>query len=195
MHMFNVSTLYRQSIQLFHQNLWYELIGPRRPYLCIYKTLLGKHCLNSHSCLLSKIIFFLNQAPSCICSMCLHFVGKVHAYTKAIKGNNCLISHSCHFVKNYFFSTRLPHLYVQCLYIVKAKYQIASLKAVAGVDWLKRAPSMHTTNTLLGKNCLSSYSCHFVKKILNQTPSCICSMFLHCIGKVSNCSIKRCGKS
>ena len=24
---------------------------------------------------------------------------------------------------------------------------------------------------------------------VNQTPSCICSMCLHCIGKVSNCSI------
>ena len=30
---------------------------------------------------------------------------------------------------------------------------------------------------------------------LSQTPSCICSMCLHCIGKVSNCSIKSCGRS
>ena len=30
---------------------------------------------------------------------------------------------------------------------------------------------------------------------LKQTPSCICSMCLHCIGKVSNCSIKSCGGS
>ena len=28
-----------------------------------------------------------------------------------------------------------------------------------------------------------------------NTPSCICSMCLHCIGKVSNCSIKSCGRS
>ena len=50
---------------------------------------------------------------------------------------------------------------------------------------------------LLGKNCLSSHSSHFVKKyfFLNQTPSCICSMCLHCIGIVSNCSIKSCGRS
>ena len=30
---------------------------------------------------------------------------------------------------------------------------------------------------------------------LNKTPSCICSMCLNCIGKVSNCSIKSCGRS
>ena len=30
---------------------------------------------------------------------------------------------------------------------------------------------------------------------LNKTPSCICSMCLNCIGKVSNFSIKSCGKS
>ena len=29
----------------------------------------------------------------------------------------------------------------------------------------------------------------------NQTPSCKCSMRLHCIGKVLYCSIKNCGRS
>ena len=28
-----------------------------------------------------------------------------------------------------------------------------------------------------------------------QTPSCICLMSLHCVGKVSKCSIKSCGRS
>ena len=32
MHMFNVSTLYRQSIKLFHQKLWQELISPCMAY-------------------------------------------------------------------------------------------------------------------------------------------------------------------
>ena len=52
------------------------------------------------------------------------------------------------------------------------------------------------TNTLLGKNCLSSHCFNLFKKLffLNQTPSCICSMCLHCIGKVSNCYIKSCGR-
>ena len=45
------------------------------------------------------------------------------------------------------------------------------------------------------KNCLSSHSCHFVKKNFNQTPSCIRSICLHCSSKVSNCSIKSCGRS
>ena len=32
MHMFNVSALYRQSIKLFHQKLWLELIGLCKDY-------------------------------------------------------------------------------------------------------------------------------------------------------------------
>ena len=37
----------------------------------------------------------------------------------------------------------LLHAYVQCVYIVSAKYQIAPLKAVVGVDWPIKAPPMH----------------------------------------------------
>ena len=85
-------------------------------------------------------LFFLNQIPSCICSMCLHCIGKVsncsiqscgrswsahegtiYAYTKALLGKNCQSSHSCHFVKNYFFWTKLLHAYVSlrsdCAYV------------------------------------------------------------------------------
>ena len=50
------------------------------------------------------------------------------------------------------------------------------------------------TKALIGKNCLSSHSCHFVN-FFNQTPSCICSMCLYCEGKVSNCSIRSRGRS
>ena len=32
MHMFNVSTLYRQSIKMLHRKLWWELIGPCMDY-------------------------------------------------------------------------------------------------------------------------------------------------------------------
>ena len=97
-------------------------------------------------------IFFLKQTPSCICSMCLHCIGKV---------SNCSIK-SCG----------------------------RSLSALEGTI-------NAYTEAILGKNGLSSRSCLFVKKyfFLNQAPSCICSMCLHCIGKVSNCSIKSCGKS
>ena len=54
-------------------------------------------------------------------------------FKKAILGENCLSSHSCNFVKNVFF-TKLPHAYVQCVYILQVKYQIAKSKAVVGVD-------------------------------------------------------------
>ena len=49
----------------------------------------------------------------------------------------------------------------------------------------------------IGKIVLSSHRCHLIKNYFfpNQTPSCICSMCQHCIGKVSNCSIKSCGWS
>ena len=97
-------------------------------------------------------LFFLNQTPSGICSMCLHCIGKV---------SNCFIK-SC------------------------------------SRSWSAHEGTIYAyTKALLGKNCLFSQSCHFVKNyfFLNQTPSCICSMCLHCIGKVSNCSIKSCGRS
>ena len=58
-----------------------------------------------------------------------------------------------------------------------------------------KAPSMHIQTPYQGK--LSKFSLlSFCQKsfLLNQTPSCICSMSLHCIGKVSNCSIKSCGR-
>ena len=41
--------------------------------------------------------------------------------------------------KNY----KLLHAYVQCVYIVSAKYQIAPSKAVVGVDRPIKALSMH----------------------------------------------------
>ena len=35
------------------------------------------------------------------------------------------------------------YIYVQCVYIVKAKYQVAPSKAVVGVDQPMKALSMH----------------------------------------------------
>ena len=162
MHVFNVSTSIRQSIKLLHQKLWLELIGPWRHHLYIYKHLIREKLSKFSLLSFCQKLFFLNQTSSCICSMCLHCIGKVsncsikscsrswsahegtiYAFTKALLGKNCLSSHSCHFVKNYFFCTKLLHVYVQCVYIVQAKYQTASLKAVVGVDRLIKAPSMH----------------------------------------------------
>ena len=78
---------------------------------------------------------------------------------------------------------------VSTLYL-KAKYQIVLTKTVVEVDRPK-ALSMHIREKLSKFSQLSFCP----KKILNQTPSCICSICLHCKGKVSNCSIKSCGRS
>ena len=66
-----------------------------------------------------------------------------------------------------------------------------------GRSWSAHQSTIYVyTNTLLGKKCLSSHSCHFVKNYFFWTKLLhACSMCLHCIGKVSNCSIKSCGRS
>ena len=83
-----------------------------------------------------------------------------------------------------------------CLYYI-GKVSNCSIKS-CGRSWSAHEGTIYAyTKALLGKNCLSSHSCHFVKNyfFVNQTPWCICSMCLHCIGKVSNCSIKSCSRS
>ena len=62
---------------------------------------------------------------------------------KALLGENCLSSNSCHLVRNYYFQIKLLHAYVQYVYIVVAKHQIAPSIAVAGVDRPMKALSMH----------------------------------------------------
>ena len=49
-------------------------------------------------------------------------------------------------------SKLVNHLsYVQCVYIVLAKYQIAPSKAVVVVDWPMKAPSMHIQSPIREK--------------------------------------------
>ena len=138
------------------------MIGPLRHHLCIYKSHIREKLSKFSQLSFCQKLFFVNQTPSYICSMCLHCIGKVsncsikscgrswsahegtiYAYTNTLVGENCLSSHSCHFVKNCFFWTKLLHAYVQCANIVSAKYQIAPSKAVVGVDRPIKAPSMH----------------------------------------------------
>ena len=83
-----------------------------------------------------------------------------------------------------------------CLYCI-GKVSNCSIKSCSR-SWSAHEGTIYAyTKALLGKNCLSSHSCHFVINyfFLNQTPSWICSMCLHCIGKVSNCSIISWGRS
>ena len=99
-----------------------------------------------------SIFFFLNQTPSCTCSMCLYCIEKV---------SNCSIK-SC------------------------------------GRSWSAHEGTIYAYTKALFREKLSKFSqLSFCQKLffLNQTPSCTCSMCLHCIGKVSNCSIKSCGRS
>ena len=65
-----------------------------------------------------------------------------------ITGKFVLSSHSCHFVNNNFLSTTLLHAYVQYVYILYTKYQIAPSKAVVGVDRHIKALSMHIQKPL-----------------------------------------------
>ena len=79
--------------------------------------------------------------------------------------------------------TKLLHAYVQCVHIVKTKYDIAESKAVVGVDQ-PYCTINACIKAILWENCLSSHSCNFVIfLLLNQTHACICSKRLHCIAK------------
>ena len=91
------------------------------------------------------------KTPSMHIQKLLRITGKfVYAYTKAIKNHRkiCLSSHSCHFVNNNFLSTTLLHAYVQYVYILYTKYQIAPSKAVVEVDRHIKALSMHIQKPL-----------------------------------------------
>ena len=123
--------------------------------------------------------------------------GTIHAYTKVIYGSNCLSSNSCHFVKNYNFFNQTPSCICSMGLHCIRKVSNCSIKS-CGRSWAAHKGTIHAyTKVIYGSNCLSSNSCHFVKNynFFNQTPSCICSMCLYCIGKVSNCYIKSCSRS
>ena len=104
------------------------------------------------------------------------------------------------FMYSHFHRNSLSHV-CKILVIVSGKIKInykkiVPSKAVVGVDRPMKAPSMHIQKPNKGK--LSKFSrLSFGQKLffLNKTPSCICSMCLNCIGKVSNCSIISCGRS
>ena len=110
MHMFNVSTLYRQSIKLLHQSCGRSWLAHKGTIHAYTKAIKENNCLSSHSCHFVKNYFFFYQTPSCICSMCLHCIGKVpncsikscgrswsnhegtiYAYTNTLLGKNCVV--------------------------------------------------------------------------------------------------------
>ena len=117
-------------------------------------------------------LFFWHKTSSCKCSMCLYYVGRVSdsfnkssgtswfpcactiwAPTKPLSRSkvlkNWLSSKHSHFVKKYFYGIKLLHANVQCVYIVYAKYQLASVKALAQVDFPVHVLYLSTNKTLL----------------------------------------------
>ena len=190
MQMLNVSTLYRQSIKLLHLKWWYELIGQWRHHLCIYKSLIREKLSKIPQLSFCQKVFFVNQTPSCICSMCQHCIGNVsdssikscgrswsahegtiYAYTHTLLGKNCLGSHSCHFVKNYFCEPN-SFMHLHCI----GKVSNCSIKS-CGRSWSAHEGTIYAyTNSLLGKNCLGSHSCHFVEIIFCE-PNSFMHMF------------------
>ena len=147
-----------------------------------------------------------NQTPSCKCSMCLYCKGKVSncsikscgrswlahegtmfAYTKALLGKNCLSSHSCHLSKLFFVNQTPSCICSMCLHCI-GKVSNCSIKSCSR-SWSAHEGTIYAyTKALLGGKLSKFSQLSFCQKsfFLNQTPSCICSMCLHCIGKVSN---------
>ena len=98
--------------------------------------------------------------------------------------------------KQFFFGMTLLHAHAQYIYIINAKYQKHSVKALVQVDFpvYAQAKSLFETNR---KKWLISESCYFVKKTFfwHQISSCKCSVSRYCVGKVLNCFGTSCGTS
>ena len=110
----------------------------------------------------SQKLIFWHKTSSRKCSMCLYYVGKVSdsfsqncgtswfpcactiwALTKPLLRSKVLSSKRCHIVKKYFYGIKLLHANVQCIYIVYAKYQMASAKTLIKVDFPVHVLSEH----------------------------------------------------
>ena len=72
----------------------------------------------------------------------VHVDFPVYAQAKSLF-KNWLNSKCCHFVKKYFYGIKLLHANVQCIYIVYAKYQMSSVKALVQVDFPVHVLSEH----------------------------------------------------
>ena len=146
-------------------------------------------------------LFFLNQTPSCIFQMCLHCIGKVsycsikscgrrwsahegtiNAYTKALLGKNRekLSKFSqLSFCQKWFFLHQTPSCICPMCLHCKGKVSNCSIKS-CGRSWSANEGTIYAyTEAILGKNCLSSHSCHFVKnyffwtKLLHAYVQCV----------------------
>ena len=90
------------------------------------------------------------------------------------------------FCQKVFYGIKLIHASVQYVYIVYAKYQMASEKALAQIDFPVHALSERWQNPYQEakyKKWLSSKRCHVVKKyfLWHQTFSWVCPLRLHTV--------------
>ena len=100
------------------------------------------------------------------------------------------------FNKKVFFGMTLLHAHAQHIYIVNAKYQKPSVKALVQVDFPVYAQAKSFFKSKQEKMA------HFTKLLFcpniffwHQTSSCKCSKSLYCVGKVLNCFGASCGTS
>ena len=68
-------------------------------------------------------------------SQCMHYLRTNKTSIKKESVKIWLSSKHCHFVKRSFYGIKLLHANVQCVYIMYAKYQMASVIALVQVDF------------------------------------------------------------
>ena len=78
----------------------------------------------------------------------MHYLSTNRTLIKKQSVKKWLSSKHCYFVKKYFYGIKLLRANVQCVYIVYAKYQMASVKTLVQVDFPVHVLS-ETTKTLV----------------------------------------------
>ena len=100
------------------------------------------------------------------------------------------------FNKKKIWGMTLLHAYAQYIYIVNAKYQKPSVKALVGVDFPVYAQAKSLFKSKQEKMTQFTKLLFCPKKFFwHQTSSCKCSMSLYCVGKALNCFGTCCGTS
>ena len=96
-----------------------------------------------------------------------------------------------------FFGMTLLHAHAQYIYIVNAKYQKPSVKALVQVDFLVYAQAKSLFKSKQEKKIAHFKKLLFCQKTFfwHQTSSCKCSVSLYCVGKILNCFGTSCGTS
>ena len=73
----------------------------------------------------------------------MHYLSTNKTLIKKQSVKKWLSSKHCYFVKKYFYGIKLLHANVQYVYIVYAKYQMASVKALVQDDFPVHVLSEH----------------------------------------------------